>query len=208
MSGSSPSDLGWLDVSRETYDRLVEFQRLVVKWSDAINLVSRGSIPELWTRHILDSAQIATLAPEHPKRWVDVGSGGGFPAIVAAIQLKATSPLTRFTLIESDARKATFLRQAIQMFDLNADVLVRRVEVVEPLGADVLSARALAPLSQLLAFGQRHLSANGRAYFPKGESFLEEIAQARQRWRFRVKTHISRTDARAAILEVDQIEQI
>lgn len=208
MNGPPTPDLGGLDVSRETFDRLIEFQNLVIKWNDAINLVSRRSIPDLWTRHILDSAQIAALTPEHPKLWVDLGSGGGFPAIVAAIQLKAASPLTRFILIESDARKATFLRQAIQKFDLNAEALVRRAESVDPLGAEVLSARAMAPLSQLLALARRHLSAHGHAYFPKGESYLEELAQARQRWSFRVQTHISRTDARAAILEVDQIEQI
>lgn len=208
MSDFSSADVRWLDVSRETFDRLVAYQDLVIKWNDAINLVSRGSIPDLWARHILDSAQIATLAPEGPKLWADLGSGGGFPGIVAAIQLKAVSPETSFTLIESDARKATFLRQAIRLFELNAEVLAQRVEAVQPLRAQVLSARALAPLSQLLEYAKRHLSEDGRAFFPKGGSYPEEIRQARQWWNFRVRTHISRTDANAAILEVDQIDKI
>ncbi len=198
----------WLKVSRETLDRLQDYQQLVLKWNRAVNLVSRNAAADLWGRHILDSAQFAYLVPEGVRTWADLGSGGGFPGIVAAIQLKDTSPETRFILVESDARKAVFLNQIIRKMGLNAEVCVGRIEQTAPLGADVVSARALAPLGELMEYAQRHLSADGRAFFSKGESFQEELFQARQRWNFRVRTHISRTDAQSAILEVDQIEKI
>ncbi len=197
-----------LNVSRETYDRLEVFQKLVLKWNDAINLVSKASASDIWGRHILDSAQIAEFAPTNPQTWVDIGSGGGFPGLVTAIQFKDLSPTTRFVLIESDARKATFLRQAIRTLELGAEVMCQRVESVRPLGAAVVSARALAPLSLLLEHAQRHLAPEGRAFFPKGETFADEIRDAQERWHFRFRAHISRTDARAAILEVDQIDKI
>jgi 16S rRNA (guanine527-N7)-methyltransferase len=196
----------WLDVSRETLDRLIELERLVLKWTSAVNLISKGSATNIWSRHILDSAQIAGLANWGHGTWADLGSGGGFPGLVLAVLAKEHSPAADYTLVESDARKAAFLLQAVRMLDLRATVLVQRIEVVPPLSAEALSARALGSLDVLLGLAVRHLAAGGRAYFPKGASYGNELDSARQRWRFQCHTHISQTDPQSAILEVEGIE--
>ncbi|MGQ0609601.1 MAG: 16S rRNA (guanine(527)-N(7))-methyltransferase RsmG [Paracoccaceae bacterium] len=198
----------WLDVSRETVERLVNLEALVLKWTPTVNLVSRASMAEIWTRHILDSAQIGRLAGAEGNDWVDLGSGGGFPALVVAAMAKEQWPNRRFTLVESDARKAAFLMQAIRSLDLPATVRVARIEGLAPLGADILTARALAPLPDLLAHANRHLARPGRAFFPKGTAHQEEIVSARARWQFDLTLHKSLTDDGAAILEVKNIGPI
>lgn len=195
----------WLDVSRETFDRLQVFQALVLKWNPTVNLISRASAAQIWDRHILDSAQIAFLANPPVSHWADLGSGGGFPALVLAIIARERFPGSRFTLVESDARKSAFLAQAVRTLDLPAQIAVSRIESTPPLGADILTARALAPLETLLSYAHRHLRPEGAAYFPKGTSHAQEIAVARRQWRFDLSVHISRTDSNAAILKVTGI---
>ncbi len=204
-SGDVPD---WLNVSRETIDDLVAFAALVKKWTSAVNLISAGSVSDIWQRHVLDSAQISVLAGTRAGAWVDVGSGGGFPALVLAIIAREASPETRFTLVESDRRKAAFLVQASQQLKLPTTVLVQRVESVPSLKVDTLSARAVAPLDALLGYSFRHLALGGRAYFAKGNSFKAEIDEAKSRWRFNITAHKSRTDSKSAILEVDGIEPL
>jgi 16S rRNA (guanine527-N7)-methyltransferase len=196
----------WLDVSRETLTALGEFEDLVRKWTKTVNLVSKASVNDIWSRHILDSAQISLLAGGADRTWVDLGSGGGFPALVLSILAKGNGQSTAFVLVESDARKATFLAQAARILDLPVKVLVQRVDAAPPLGADVLTARALAPLDVLLGYARTHLGPNGRAFFPKGASHADEVASARTNWSFRCTAHPSRTDPQSAILEVDGIE--
>lgn len=198
----------WLDVSRETIERLVSLEALVLKWTPAVNLISRPSMTEIWARHILDSAQIGRLAGPEGAHWTDLGSGGGFPALVIAAMAKEQWPNRRFTLVESDARKSAFLMQAIRALDLSATVKVARIEGLAPLGSDILTARALAPLADLLSHAHRHLARPGRAFFPKGNAHQEEIASARARWQFDLTLHKSVTDADAAILEVKNIVRI
>lgn len=198
----------WLDVSRETVERLVELEALVLRWTPSVNLISRASMPEIWARHILDSAQIGRLAGVEGDEWADLGSGGGFPALVLAAMANELWPNRRFTLVESDARKSAFLMQAVRSLDLPATVTVARIELVPPLGADIVTARALAPLSDLMAHASRHLGSQGRAFFPKGASHQDEIASARARWQFDLTTHKSMTEAAAAILEVKNIARI
>jgi 16S rRNA (guanine527-N7)-methyltransferase len=196
-----------LNVSRETIAALHGFQTLVQRWNPAINLVSKASLSQLWSRHILDSAQIFTFCPAHAQSWADLGSGGGFPGIVIAILAKELMPDLRLTLVESDARKATFLRQAVQAFSLPVTVQCRRIESVEPLRADVLSARALASLLDLLGFAERHLAPGGTAIFLKGERFPEEVAEARKTWAFDVDLQPSLSEAKAAILVIRNIRR-
>ncbi len=203
VSGVLPD---WLSVSCETSEALLTLEQLVRKWTTAVNLISKASVTEIWERHILDSAQIWPLLKHMPASWVDLGSGGGFPALVLAVIAKDHSPKTKFTLVESDARKAAFLMQAVRTLNLNAQVIVKRIESVDPLGADVVSARALGSLDLLLGFAHRHIKPAGRAYFPKGSTFQQELLAAHKRWKFNCQTHISRTDPQAAILEVDGIE--
>lgn len=196
----------WLDVSRETLELLGALEALVLKWTSAVNLVSKASTGDIWTRHILDSAQIYPLARESRGSWLDIGSGGGFPALVLAVLFKGQADAPSFTLVESDARKSAFLIQAVRLLDLQAKVVTQRIESERSFAAETLSARALAPLDALLGHAAQHLAPTGRAFFPKGATHQAEIAVARQRWNFRCTAHISRTDPQSAILEVEGIE--
>ena len=173
-----------VNVSRETIDSLHAFDRLVVKWNRGVNLISKASLPHLWERHIIDSAQLFHLAGGNWHHWADLGSGGGFPGIVIATLAKELRPDAQTTLVESDQRKATFLRTAVRELGLNATVICDRIEKVEPLNADIVSARALTDLTRLMPLAARHLSVDGLAIFPKGEAAQSELDLARLSWRF------------------------
>ena len=198
-------EVGGVNVSRETFENLQRFSDLVRKWTVKINLVSSSSIPELWERHVVDSVQIYASAPKSFEKWVDIGSGGGFPGIVMAIIGKEKHPDANFVLIESDLRKATFLRTAIRELKLSAVVLAERIELAEPQGADVVSARALSTLSTLLPFVERHLKPDGVAILHKGKRASEEVADAKAGWRFALEELPSLTDLDAQILVVKGI---
>lgn len=206
MTAREPSIAG-LSVSRETLQALQQFEALVRRWTPAINLVSKATLANLWDRHIVDSAQVFSVCRPEVKTWVDLGSGGGFPGLVVAILARELRPDLRVTLVESDQRKATFLRQASQNLGLKVTVRSDRIESLPPLQADVLSARALAPLSELLAFADLHLAGGGVAIFPKGSRYLEELAEARNAWAFDVDTQRSLSDAEAAILVIRNIHR-
>jgi 16S rRNA (guanine527-N7)-methyltransferase len=207
MTEAAEAFVGGVSVSRETFAALQAYEAFVRRWNSAINLVSKGSLQDIWARHIADSAQIFALCPPSAKHWADLGSGGGFPGIVVAILAKDSMPGLRVTLVESDLRKATFLRQAIQLLGLSAEVHSQRIESLPPLAADVVSARALAPLSDLLAFADKHLTAQGVAIFPKGARHAEEIRDARHAWSFDLDTLPSLSDSEAAILVIRNIHR-
>lgn len=201
--------LAGVDVSRETFDRLTALTALLQKWNPAINLVAKSTVAEAWDRHILDSAQLYRLAPSQLHHWADLGSGGGFPGLVIAILAQEKDPGCRITLVESDQRKATFLRQAARELGLlKVTVLAERIEALSPLAADVLSARALAALPQLCHFALRHLSPTGLALFPKGAQHLDEVAQARHDWHFDLSTFPSDTDPAAVVLAMKAIQHV
>jgi 16S rRNA (guanine527-N7)-methyltransferase len=195
-------------VSRETLDRLARLEGLLSKWNPAINLVARSTVPQAWDRHILDSAQLFSMSPESAKRWVDLGSGGGFPGLVIACLASELRPHLKVTLIESDQRKSTFLRQAAADLDLDVRVLTNRIESTEAQNAEVLSARALASLPALLVYARRHLHPQGIALFPKGASWKEEVEHARKEWHFDLSTKPSVTDPQAVILAVKAITHV
>lgn len=197
------------DVSRETSEKLSAYAALVRKWNPAINLVGRSTLAELEGRHIADSAQLFDLMPPDTGTWVDLGSGAGFPGLVVAILAEEKAPGLRVTLIESDRRKATFLRTVIRELCLkNVAVLAERIEDAPPQRADVLSARALAPLSQLFDFAKRHLSPCGIALFPKGARYREELETALASWHFDVQEKPSSTDPDAVILKFGGIARV
>ena len=196
-----------LDVSRETFQTLLDFEALVRKWTTAINLVSKATVPGIWQRHIADSAQIFQYLPPEARTWLDLGSGGGFPGIVVAILAREMAPGLRVTLVESDKRKATFLRQAAQQLQLDVAVLDKRIESIPPQDADVLSARALSPLCDLLPYAAAHLRPAGVAVFPKGARYNEELAEARSAWAFDVEIKPSCSESGAAILVIRNIHR-
>ncbi|MCX7644652.1 MAG: 16S rRNA (guanine(527)-N(7))-methyltransferase RsmG [Rhodobacteraceae bacterium] len=203
--GGRAAALAEIGVSRETADRLDALMALLHKWNRAINLVGRSTLAEAWTRHVLDSAQLLDLAPAAARHWADLGSGGGFPGLVIAILAVEKAPDLRVSLVEADLRKAEFLRSAARTCGVPARVIAERIESVPPLGADVVSARALAPLPALLAHAARHLAHGGSALFPKGAGHEAEIAAALERWRFSVQKFPSRTDRDSVVLRIGDI---
>lgn len=197
--------LAALDVSRETVERLDLYASLIAMWTSTVNLVAKSTLPDLWTRHILDSGQLLEHLPAGADHWADLGSGGGFPGMVIAILAAEKHPGLRVTLVEADLRKAAFLTTAAQRTGLATKVCARRLESLDPLRADVVSARALAPLARLLGHAERHLAHGGRAIFPKGAAHEAEIREALERWRFSVQKHPSRTDPEAVVLCIGDI---
>lgn len=189
------------DVSRET-GLLASYQALLRKWNPTINLVSPLTLEYLETRHIADCAALAQVSRGFGGTWVDLGSGGGLPGLVIAIY----RPDMRVTMVESDRRKGSFLRTAIRELGLsNVEVICERIEKLDGLNAANVSARALAPLSQLMAYVVRHMEDGGRAWLMKGRNWPVEVAEARREWRFDMRAHPSATDPDAAILEITGI---
>jgi 16S rRNA (guanine527-N7)-methyltransferase len=192
------------DVSRETEARLRALLELLQRWNNAVRLVAPADPATLWRRHVLDSAQLWRLAPERAKYWVDLGSGGGFPGLVVAVVAAEHRPDLKVALVESDTRKTLFLSEAARRLGLSVDILRRRIERdPEPVG-DVVSARALAPLPDLLALAAPWLSDGGVALFPKGARVEREVAAAKRDWRFTLTRHPSITDPRGVILAVTE----
>lgn len=192
------------DVSRETKDRLKAFELLVRKWNPTINLVSKSTLDDFWRRHVLDSLQVLQLGGLNDD-WADIGSGGGFPGLIVAIALAETRPDARVTLVESDQRKATFLRVVSSELELNTNIIADRVEKIAPLACSVLSARALAPLTTLLGYAERHLAQGGICLFPKGENFQKEVAESLVSWRYHSEIYPSQTNTSSVILKIKDI---
>jgi 16S rRNA (guanine527-N7)-methyltransferase len=196
-------------VSRETLDRLVRFVALVGRWQARVNLVSPASLGAIWQRHMADSAQLLRLAPPGPLRWVDLGTGGGFPGLVVAVML-AERPGSRVFLVESDLKKAAFLREAVRDCGLGGlglvDIVAGRVEnqanqaIVGPV--QVVSARALAPLPRLLGWAFPYFSADTVGLFPKGRGVADELAEAKEMFSFAVDEVASLTDPEARVLVI------
>lgn len=182
----------------ETLDALVE---LLYRWNRTINLVGKATLDDLWTRHILDSAQLHTWVPAHVRTAADLGSGAGFPGLV----LGALRPELELILVEADARKAAFLAEAARHMRLARQprVAVERVERLSPLGADLLLARALAPLPRLLEWSDRHRSDNAICLFHKGKRWQEELSDAMQEWQdIEAQPFASVTDRDSVILRI------
>ncbi len=196
------------DVSRETQERLTAFAATLRQWNPRINLVAPASLDHLWDRHILDSLQLFALRPATARHWTDLGTGGGFPGLIVAILAAEQAPDLRLTLVESDRRKAAFLATAARAAGVKPRILAERAESLPPLQADVLSARALAPLTRLMSHAHRHLAPTGIALFPKGARHAEEIDEALADWRFTVQKIPSRTDPSGVILAIDGVARV
>ena len=194
------------NVSRETLERLTTYAELLRKWNPKINLVARSTLSEVWDRHFLDSAQVLDIAGEGT-RWVDIGTGGGFPGVVVAILAAESRPDLTVTCIESDGRKAAFLRTVLRETGVAGTVIASRIEEVKPQEADILSARALAPLDVLLSYAKRHLRTGGEALLLKGADHEKELSEALETWSFRADKIISKTNPEAVVLKIGGIER-
>lgn len=188
--------------------RLDKFVALLLQWQKSINLVAQSTLPELWTRHIADSLQLLPLAPA-AKIWVDLGSGAGFPGLVVACAM-AERTGARVHLVESSAKKAAFLREAVRATEAPAVVHAARAEdfvrrFQEP--ADVVTARALAPLSDLLDLAAPLLQRGALGLFPKGEDAAAELAVAEKRWRLQAALVPSKTSPAGRIVVIHSAER-
>ena len=190
-------------VSRETGDRLAAYVDLLARWRKTTNLIAESTFPSVWTRHIADSAQLVALAPE-ARRWIDMGSGAGFPGLVIAIEL-ADVPGAVVRLIESDRRKCAFLREAVRATGAAATIHPTRVEAVEPasLGpVDAVTARAFAPLPLTLKLARRWIEGGAVGVFPRGESARDQVAALPEATAYAIELLPSVVDAKAAILRI------
>ena len=197
-----------LDVSRETLERLEVFATLLEKWNPRINLVARSTLPELWDRHFLDSLQVFRLLERPAQHWVDLGTGGGFPGLVIAIAAAEAANPRKITLVESDQRKAAFLRTVLRETEVAGEVIAKRLEEIPPLHADFLSARALADLTTLLGFAQLHMKSDGTCLFPKGKNWKSELQNALDTWHFSHEAVPSLTEPQAAILKIKGLTRV
>lgn len=185
-------------------DRFSLLEALVLKWNPKINIVANSTLDDIASRHIVDSIQAFRCCHPDHRHWLDIGSGGGFPGLVVAILAASLQPKLKVTLVESDKRKAVFLREASRQMGLIVEVLAARIEDVLPQNADVISARALAPLDKLLGFAERHLGPMGVCAFLKGAASDIEVEQARKQWVFDLEVEQSITDARSSVLFLRQ----
>ncbi len=190
-------------VSRETLERLDVFVDMLTKWQRRINLVSKASLVDVWRRHVLDSTQIIDYLPAAPGRVLDFGSGAGFPGLVMAIL-----GVDGVELVESDGRKATFLAEAARLTGVNVTIHNVRIEVLPPMPADVITARACAPLVGLLAYGERFWAPHTRFIVPKGVHVDEELTDATKCWRMTIDRHPSRTDPNGTVLCLGNLERL
>lgn len=194
-----------MDVSRETEAQFARYAELITKWNPAINLVAPGTLPDLRNRHIGDLAQLFALAKPRAGSWLDLGSGGGLPGIVIAI-LGRNLPL-QVTLVESDRRKSAFLTTVRRELQLdNLTVKSTRIEQLARGQFDYVSARALAPLSELLSMIAPQLASDGEAWLLKGRTWKQEVEAAQARWSFDIETYQSITDPELVVMKLRKIE--
>ena len=201
MPASAPEDV-LSGVSRETRGRLQVYADLLRKWQPVINLVGPRTLPHLWTRHFVDSAQLHSLIPAGARTLVDFGSGAGFPGLVLAIL-----GVPDVHLIESDQRKAAFLREVARATGAAATIHAARIESIDPFSADVVTARALAPLVDLLGFAAPFLAPDSICLFPKGQQAEDEVSIASKTWNIAVDRIQSVTDPSASILRVSEVSR-
>ena len=199
------------DVSRETWDKLTLYADLLVKWQRSINLVSASTLPALWHRHMLDSAQLVPLVREagfEDPVCLDMGTGAGFPGMVLAI-MGHEGQGGRWTLVDSDQKKMVFLREVARVTGVSVTILPMRLEGVsnrpDMRKADIITARACAPLADLFAYAEPLMHTGSQAFFLKGQGAAAEMDAARADWSFEAVLHPSRTDPEARIVAISQL---
>jgi len=200
--------LAGFNVSRETRERLDTLVAELHRWQKAKNLVGPGTLETVWSRHIADSLQLVALLPD-ARTWLDLGSGAGFPGLVIAIVLRDREG-ARVHCVESNGRKCSFIRHAARLTGAPVTVHNARIESIITSfqeKVDVVTARALAPLSQLLDWTSPLLTTGVQGLFPKGDNALGELTEARESWKFDVETFPSRTDPRGQILRIGSLEK-
>jgi 16S rRNA (guanine527-N7)-methyltransferase len=208
IASDKAAALALTPVSRETQARLDRYIALLLEWQAKTNLVAPSTLPNLWTRHVSDSLQLLSLAPS-AKVWMDLGSGGGFPGVVLACAL-AEAPGATVHLVERIAKKAAFLREAIRVTGASGTVHLADIgDTVERFAGtvDCVTARAVAPLHQLIGFAEPLVKRGAKALFLKGQDVEAELTEATRYWKIEPNLHSSRTGGQGWIVELDRIER-
>src|ERR1700737_1655090 len=208
LASDKSAALALTPVSRETKARLDRYVDLLLEWQAKTNLVAPSTLPNLWTRHISDSLQLLPLAPS-AKIWVDLGSGGGFPGVVLACALAETLGAT-VHLVDRNAKKAAFLREALRVTNSPATVPLTDIgDSVDRITGlvDCVTARAVAPLHQLIGFAEPLVREGAKALFLKGQDVEAELTKATKYWNITPNLHSSRTGGQGWIVELDRIER-
>lgn len=192
-------------ISRETLDKLETYAALLTRWQKTINLVAPSTLDDIWHRHFADSAQLLKLAPDGARHWLDVGSGAGFPGLVLAI-LAAERGMSRHTLIESDTRKAAFLREVARATGVAVEIITARIELPETAAkvreVNCVTARALAPMPRLASWVAPYFGAETVGLFLKGREVAAELDEARRGWDFEYQLLPSLTDGEGRIVKL------
>lgn len=189
-------------VSDETRTRLEALVAVLLKWQARINLIGRGTVDDVWRRHILDSAQLAPLLPATAETVIDLGSGAGFPGLVLAIL-----GIRGIHLVESDGRKCAFLREAARITGAAVEIHGVRAEALALGEADAITARALAPLIDLLDIASAFIGPHTTCVFPKGKSSEQELTVSQKTWMMTVNRFKSVTDPEGTILKLEDISR-
>ena len=195
-------------VSRETYQKLEQLVALLNEWQAKFNLVSNNSLPDVWQRHIADSAQLFKYLNNQVDSVYDVGSGAGFPALVLAVMAQEQYPRLKFTLIESIGKKTLYLNEVKTVLNLsNVTVLNKRTEDVLLPPADVITARAVASLDKLLGYVFKFTNRQTKLIFPKGKSYREELETAAKLWNFKLEVCKNETSADGVVLLLENLRR-
>jgi len=208
LASDKAEALALTPVSRETEARLDRYVDLLREWQAKTNLIAPSTLPNLWTRHISDSLQLLNIAPA-AKIWADFGSGGGFPGVVLACAL-AETPGAMIHLVERKAKKAAFLREALRVTNSPGQVHLADIgDSVDRIGSrvDCITARAVAPLHQLIGFAEPLVKQGAKALFLKGQDVEAELTEATKYWTIKPHLHSSRTGGHGWIVELDHIER-
>ena len=194
-----------LNVSRETLKGFYEYKTLLSKWNEKINLVSKNTLVDIWERHFLDSGQIIKHVESSGKRWVDVGSGAGFPGLVVALLLRDRKIDCNLVLVEKNPKKGFFLNEVIRKLILNVEVVNDNIYTLEPLNADILTARAFSELNNLIEISFRHRKKEGLCLFLKGENYRFELDKTLNYWFFDYDVVDSLSSSSGKIISVKKI---
>jgi len=188
------------NVSRETIHKLSTYEKMLVEWNEKFNLISASTLPNIWMRHFSDSAQILKYIPANATKLADMGAGAGFPGLVLAILAQEHKTSLHIHEIESTGKKAHFLQAVVDELKLNVTIRRSRVEDIRDLKADIVTARALKALPELLKYANYLTHKDTICIFPKGKNAAEELTEARKYWTFALETHPSRSDDSGIIL--------
>ena len=194
-----------LNVSRETLNSFYEYKTLLSKWNEKINLVSKNTLMDIWERHFLDSGQIIKNVKASGKRWVDVGSGAGFPGLVVALLLRDRKVDCDLVLVEKNPKKVFFLKEVIRKLNLSVEVVNGNIYNLEPMNADILTARAFSELNNLMEIAFRHRKKKGICLFLKGENYRRELDKTLNYWFFDYDVIGSLSSSSGKIIRVKKI---